>query len=137
MGLDRRHHRYCRGNGSDSLQSTNSFTNSSSYQMSSRRHACETCICSLIRCNSYFVLYLMCCFGNNPLYMDLKPIKMMFCSFLALLKSSTSFLSWGRKFFFNPKYSRYLYLLPSLLVNFLTNYLELYNIVTFLFLTLK
>ena len=38
--------------------------------------------------------------------------------------------------FFNPKDSSYLYLPPSLLVNFLTNYLELCNIVTFLFLTL-
>jgi hypothetical protein len=26
IGLDRRHHRYCRGSGSDSLQSANSFT---------------------------------------------------------------------------------------------------------------
>jgi hypothetical protein len=42
-----------------------------SYQMSSGRHAFQTCICSLIGFNSYFVLYLMCCFGNNPLYMEL------------------------------------------------------------------
>ena len=40
------------------------------------------------------------------------------------------------KTFFNPKNSSYLYLFPSLLVNFL-NYLELCNIVIFLFLTLK
>jgi hypothetical protein len=39
----------------------------------------------------------------------------------------------GSKNFFNPKDSSYLYLLPSLLVNFLANYLELCNIVTFLF----
>ena len=37
-------------------------------------------ICSLIGFNSYFVLYLMCCFGNNPLYMDFKPIKILFCA---------------------------------------------------------
>ena len=37
----------------------------SSYQMSSGRHAFQTFICSLIGFNSYFVLYLMCCFGNN------------------------------------------------------------------------
>ena len=53
--------------------------------MSSGRHAFQTCtdICSLIGFNSYFVLYLMCCFGNNPLYMDFKPIKnyVLFCSF--------------------------------------------------------
>ena len=54
----------------------------SSYQMSSRRHAFQTCICSLIGFNSYFVLYLMSCFGNNPLYMDFKPIKIPFCSVL-------------------------------------------------------
>jgi hypothetical protein len=36
--------------------------------MSSGRHAFQTCICSLIGFNSFFVLYLMCCFGNNPLY---------------------------------------------------------------------
>ena len=57
-----------------------------SYQMSSGRHAFQTDICSLIGFNSYFVLYLMCCFGNNPLYMDFKPIKNMFCS--VLLKQS-------------------------------------------------
>ena len=50
--------------------------------MSSGRHAFQTCICSLIGFNSYFVLYLMCCFGNNPLYMDFKPIKILFCSVL-------------------------------------------------------
>ena len=48
--------------------------------MSSGRHAFQTCICSLIGFNSYFVLYLMCCFGNNPLYMDFKPIKILFCA---------------------------------------------------------
>jgi hypothetical protein len=36
-------------------------------------------------------------------------------------------------FFFNPKDSSYLYLLPSLLVIFLAYYLELFNIVTFLY----
>ena len=56
-----------------------SFFNSSSYQMSSGRHAFQTCICSLIEFNSYLVLYLMCCFGNTPLHMDLKPIKILFC----------------------------------------------------------
>ena len=30
------------------------------------RHAFQTYI--LIAFNSFFVLYLMCCFGNNPLY---------------------------------------------------------------------
>jgi len=50
--------------------------------MSSGRHAFQTCICSLIGFNSYFVLYLMCCFGNNPLYMDFKPINILFCSVL-------------------------------------------------------
>ena len=44
------------------------------------RHAFQTCICNLIAFNSFFVLYLMCCFGNNPLYMDFTPIKIMFCS---------------------------------------------------------
>jgi hypothetical protein len=48
--------------------------------MSSGRHAFQTCICSLIGFNSYFVLYLMRCFGNNPLYMDFKPITILFCS---------------------------------------------------------
>ena len=38
--------------------------------------------CSLIVVNSFFVLYLMCCFGNNPLYMDFRPIKILFCSVL-------------------------------------------------------
>ena len=47
--------------------------------MSSGRHAFQTCICSLIGFNSYFVL---CCFGNNPLYMDFKPITILFCSVL-------------------------------------------------------
>ena len=42
--------------------------------MSSGRHAFQTCICSLIGFNSYFVLYLMCCFGNNPLYMDFSSV---------------------------------------------------------------
>ena len=39
-------------------------------------------ICSLIVVNSFFVLYLMCCFGNNPLYMDFRPITIMLCSVL-------------------------------------------------------
>ena len=57
---------------------------------------------------------------------------------LALLTSSTSFFLLGEvNNIFNPKDSSYLYLLPSLMVNFLANYLELCNIVTFLFLTLK
>ena len=48
------------------------------------REACVSnmYICSLIGFNTYFVLYLMCCFGNNPLYMDFKPITIMFCSVL-------------------------------------------------------
>ena len=54
---------------------------------------------------------------------------------LALLMSSTSLLS-GSKNFFNPKVSSYLYLNPSLLVNFSTYYLELCNTVKFLFLIL-
>ena len=37
-------------------------------------------VCNLIGFNTYFVLYLMCCFGNNPLYMDFKPITILFCS---------------------------------------------------------
>ena len=48
--------------------------------MSPGRHAFQTCICSLIGFNSYFVLYLMCCFGNNPLYMDKNDV--LFCSVL-------------------------------------------------------
>ena len=46
------------------------------------REACVSnmYICSLIGFNRYFVLYLMCCFGNNPLYMDFKPIKIIFYS---------------------------------------------------------
>ena len=40
------------------------------------------CTGNLIAFNSFFVLYLMCCFGNNPLYMDFTPIKIMFCSVL-------------------------------------------------------
>ena len=48
--------------------------------MSLGSHAFQTCICSLIVVNSFFVLYLMCCFGNNPLYMDFTPMKIMFCS---------------------------------------------------------
>ena len=79
MGLDRRHHRY--SSGSDSLQSTHSFT-----------------------------------------------------SFINVI--NLVFLLGEVNTFFNPKASSYLYLFPSLLVNFLTNYLELCNIVTFLFLTL-
>ena len=51
------------------------------------RHALQTCICSLIVFNSFFVLYLMCCFGNNPLYMDFTPIKILFCSVLSGSKS--------------------------------------------------
>ena len=50
--------------------------------MSSGRHAFQTCICSLIAFNSFFVWYLMCCFGNNPLYMDFIPIQILFCSVL-------------------------------------------------------
>ena len=50
--------------------------------MSLERHAFQTCICSLIVFNSFFVLYVMCCFGNNPLYMDFTPMKILFCSVL-------------------------------------------------------
>ena len=57
-----------------------------------------------------------------------------FTSFINVI--NLIFLLGEVKTFFNPKDSSYLYLLPSLLVNFLTNYLELCNIVTFLFLTL-
>ena len=39
----------------------------------------QTSTCSLIVFNSFFVLYLMCCVGNNPLYMDFTPIKILFC----------------------------------------------------------
>jgi hypothetical protein len=35
-----------------------------------------------------FVLYFMCCFGNNPLYMDLTPIKIMFCSVYTYMYAS-------------------------------------------------
>ena len=49
-----------------------------------REAAFQTCICSLIAFNSFFVLYLMCCFGNNPLYMDFTPIKIMFCSVIPI-----------------------------------------------------
>jgi hypothetical protein len=48
--------------------------------MSLERHAFQTCTCSLIVFNSFFVLYLMCCFGSNPLYMDFSPINILFCS---------------------------------------------------------
>ena len=44
--------------------------------MLSGRRAFQTCF----GFSSYFVLYLMCCFVNNPLYMDFQPIKIMFCS---------------------------------------------------------
>ena len=49
------------------------------------REACVSnmYICSLIGSNGYFVLYLMCCFGSKPLYMDFKPIQIIFCSVLA------------------------------------------------------
>ena len=50
--------------------------------MSLGRHGVQTCICSLIVFNSFFVLYLMCCFGSNPLYMDFTPIQIMFYSVL-------------------------------------------------------
>ena len=50
--------------------------------MSLGRHVFQTCICSCIVFNSFFVLYLMRCFGNNPLYMDFIPIKILFCSVL-------------------------------------------------------
>ena len=57
--------------------------------MSLGRHAFQTCICSLIVFNSFFVLYLMYCFGSNPLYIDFAPIEIMFCSVLhELLKRS-------------------------------------------------
>jgi hypothetical protein len=49
--------------------------------------ALEACVSnrymySLIVFYSFFILYLMCCFGNNPLYMDFTPIKIMFWSVL-------------------------------------------------------
>ena len=52
---------------------------------------------------------------------------------LALLTWSTSLLSDSTPFFFNAKDSSYLYLLPSLLLFFFAYYLELCNIVTFIF----
>ena len=54
--------------------------------MSLGSHVFQTCTsictCSLIVVNSLFVLYLMCCFSNNPLYMDFRPIQILFCSVL-------------------------------------------------------
>ena len=50
-------------------------------------------ICSLIVVNSFFVLYLMCCFGNNPLYMDFRPITILFCSVLLWLKQNKNQLN--------------------------------------------
>ena len=50
--------------------------------MSLRSHVFQTCICSLIVVNSFFVLYLVCYFGNNPLYMDFRPIEILICSVL-------------------------------------------------------
>jgi hypothetical protein len=48
-------------------------------------------VCSLIGfSNSFFVLYLICCFGNNPLYMDFTPIKIMFCSVLSSIENRPS-----------------------------------------------
>jgi hypothetical protein len=52
-------------------------------------------ICSLIVFNSFVVLYLMCCFGNNPLYMDFTPIKIMFCSVLYQFYNLWVDLTWG------------------------------------------
>jgi hypothetical protein len=60
----------------------------------------------------------------------------MACDLRCLMSSTSFFLLEEVKNFFNPKDSSYMYLLPSLLVNFLINYLELCNIVTFLFLTI-
>ena len=63
--------------------------------MSLGSHAFQTCTsictCSLIVVNSLFVLYLMCCFSNNPLYMDFRPIKILFCS---VLFSLTPYTCW-------------------------------------------
>ena len=41
-------------------------------------------ICSLIVVNSFFVLYLMCCFGNNPFVYGFQTNKhfVLFCSVL-------------------------------------------------------
>lgn len=55
----------------------------------------QTCTCSLIGFNSNFVLYLKCCFGNNPLYMDFKPIKILFCSDVILLVYAVDVLFGG------------------------------------------
>jgi hypothetical protein len=55
------------------------------------------------------------------------------CSILGRLICSSQAV----KTFLNPKDSSYLYLFPSLLVKKIAYYLDLCNIVTFLFLTLK
>ena len=58
-----------------------------------------------------------------------------FTSFINVI--NLIFLLGEVKTFFNPKHSSYLYLLPSFLVNFLGNYLELCNIVTFFIFNFK
>ena len=56
------------------------------------------CVCSLIGFNSYFVVYLMWCLGNNPLYMDFKPITILFCSVLCKLNPEISGMDITRNF---------------------------------------
>jgi hypothetical protein len=56
--------------------------------MSLERHAFQTCMHSLVVFNSFFVLYVMCCFGNNPLYINFTPIQILFlflCSVLLII----------------------------------------------------
>ena len=45
-----------------------------------------------------FFVYLMCCFGNNPFYMDFTPIKIMFCSVLFILDTSKKYVDFPRLF---------------------------------------
>ena len=62
--------------------------------MSLVRYAFQTCICSLIAFNSFFVLYLMCCFGNNPIYVYGFPTNknsVLFCSYLSPMIMHSSF----------------------------------------------
>jgi hypothetical protein len=56
---------------------------------------------------------------------------------LILITSSTSLLSGSKQKFFNPKESSYMLLASIITGKFFAYYLELCNIVTFLFLTLK
>jgi hypothetical protein len=75
---------------------------------------------------------------SNEIYLKSNIFTLMTWSLFVLINQAkyyaqNIFLLGEIKSFFNPKDSSYLYLLPSLLVNFFTNYLELCNIVTFLF----